>query len=399
MDELYESYGRLVYSLIHRIVGDTAAAEDLTQETFLRIWTRFRAFDVETGALGPWILAVARGRALDYLRSPRGQSADFADLEHPSRFTAIDDRAFSPERARKLKDTFEALAPGAKNVLELACYDGLSLAEIGERTQHSEAEAASTVRAALGTLREGAPLGCEPWRESYDLFALGLIGNTAEHASIAAHLEQGCAECRAAMHDALARQTLLLMQAPEVLPPVRLKRRVLGVVGIQPMGWMWFAAVCAAAMLVTALWFGVVSSFRRQQRDEARAQLAETITDRDRLRANFRFFENPQTRQVRFGGTGAPQGNVYVQEQLGVLLVAANLPQVPAGRIFEMWILPKHGAPRPAGLFRAGAEGSAVHVLGQRLNLAEVDAIAVSVEPVAGSPIPTAPVLFTVPIS
>src|SRR6187399_869412 len=73
--EIYDRYGRLVYSLIHRIVRDTGVAEDLTQETFLRIWNRAQAFDVEKGALGPWIITVARNRAIDYLRSSAGQNA------------------------------------------------------------------------------------------------------------------------------------------------------------------------------------------------------------------------------------------------------------------------------------------------------------------------------------
>ncbi len=47
--ELYDRYGRLVYSLILRIVRDTGVAEDLVQETFLRIWNRAQGFDREKG--------------------------------------------------------------------------------------------------------------------------------------------------------------------------------------------------------------------------------------------------------------------------------------------------------------------------------------------------------------
>ena len=53
MADLYDRYGRLAYSLILRIVRDREMAEDLVQETFLRIWTRAQAFDSERGALGP----------------------------------------------------------------------------------------------------------------------------------------------------------------------------------------------------------------------------------------------------------------------------------------------------------------------------------------------------------
>jgi DNA-directed RNA polymerase specialized sigma24 family protein len=56
MRDLYDRYGRLVCSLILRMVRHSAAAEDLVQETFLRVWNRMQAFDQERGALGPWVL-------------------------------------------------------------------------------------------------------------------------------------------------------------------------------------------------------------------------------------------------------------------------------------------------------------------------------------------------------
>src|SRR6476620_5498423 len=67
MGELYDRYGRIAYTLILRIVRDKAVAEDLVQECFLRVWNRGQAFDAERGALGPWILTVARNQALDYI--------------------------------------------------------------------------------------------------------------------------------------------------------------------------------------------------------------------------------------------------------------------------------------------------------------------------------------------
>ena len=60
------------------------------QETFLRVWNRAQGFDGERGALGPWLLAVARNRAIDYLRSAGGKMAqcslELEETEHPSLF-------------------------------------------------------------------------------------------------------------------------------------------------------------------------------------------------------------------------------------------------------------------------------------------------------------------------
>ena len=68
----------MAYSLVLRVVRDTAIAEDLTQETFLRVWNRVHSIDSEKGAIGPWLLAIARNRAIDYLRSSAGRGRNAA---------------------------------------------------------------------------------------------------------------------------------------------------------------------------------------------------------------------------------------------------------------------------------------------------------------------------------
>ena len=244
-------------------------------------------------------------------------------------------------------------------------------------------------------------MNCDELRDSFELYALGLLEEGEEKDEIRAHLGRGCAACDANMKDALAVQALLLSQAPEVVPPARLKRRVMGAVGIQPMGWTWFAAACAAAMLMLALWFNVVAGDRGRQLAEVRQTLTQTEAERDKLEAVFRFLEEPETRQVNFGApeTQPPRGNVYVHPRLGVLLIAANLPALAADKTYEMWLLPKNGgAPRPAGLFQSSQAGSALHTLPQALNLNEVGGVAVTVEPAAGSLAPTLPIVFAAQI-
>jgi len=158
MRELYDHYGRLIYSLIQRMVRNSAAAEDLVQETFLRIWNRMPAFDQERGALGPWVLTVARNRAIDYLRSSDGRMSagtlDLDRLEHPGQFCDFDNRALSLDRARMLKEAFEKLTPNQKTVIELAYYEGLSQTEMADRMQQPLGTIKTWVRSALKVLRE-----------------------------------------------------------------------------------------------------------------------------------------------------------------------------------------------------------------------------------------------------
>jgi RNA polymerase sigma-70 factor (ECF subfamily) len=157
MSTLYERYGRLAYSLIFRVVRDASAAEDLVQETFLRVWNRAQSFDEQRGALGPWILTVARNRAIDYLRSAEGRISagvlELDRLENPALFTQLEESALSIDRARRLKAAFEKLTEQQRMVIELAYYEGLSQTEMAERMKQPLGTVKTWVRTALKILR------------------------------------------------------------------------------------------------------------------------------------------------------------------------------------------------------------------------------------------------------
>ncbi|HWZ32540.1 MAG TPA: sigma-70 family RNA polymerase sigma factor [Bryobacteraceae bacterium] len=158
MADLYDRYGRLAYSMILRVVRNSAVAEDLVQETFLRVWNRAQSFDPQRGALGPWILTVARNRAIDYLRSVDGRMSsgalDLDRLEHPGLFSDFEDSALSIDRARRLKAAFEKLNPHQRMVIELAYYEGLSQSEMADRMKQPLGTVKTWVRSALKALRE-----------------------------------------------------------------------------------------------------------------------------------------------------------------------------------------------------------------------------------------------------
>ena len=157
MADLYDRYGRLTYALIFRIVRNGAAAEDLVQETFLRVWNRVQGFDQEKGALGTWILAVARNRAIDYLRSVDGRMAqnvyELERMEQPAQFANFENENMNLDRVRILKEAFEKLTPNQRIVLELAYYEGLSQTEMAARMKQPLGTVKTWVRTALKTLR------------------------------------------------------------------------------------------------------------------------------------------------------------------------------------------------------------------------------------------------------
>ena len=157
MADLYDRYGRVAFSLIYRIVRDSGAAEDLVQETFLRVWNRVQAFDTERGSLGPWVLTVARNRAIDYLRSVDGrmqQSAIEIDArEHPLLFANLENEVLEGDRARHLRAAFAKLNENQRMVIELAYFEGLSQTEMADRLKQPLGTVKTWVRAALKSLR------------------------------------------------------------------------------------------------------------------------------------------------------------------------------------------------------------------------------------------------------
>jgi RNA polymerase sigma-70 factor (ECF subfamily) len=157
LGELYDRYGRTAYALILRIVRDAATAEDLVQETFLRIWNRVQGFDGDRGALGGWLLAVARNRAIDYLRSKSGRMRDALELnenEHPSLYADLEQDVLNSDRAQRLRKALEKLNPNQRKVIELAYFEGLSQTEMAERTGQPLGTVKTWVRTALKLLRE-----------------------------------------------------------------------------------------------------------------------------------------------------------------------------------------------------------------------------------------------------
>jgi len=157
MSDLYKRYGRIAYSVILRIVRNTAVAEDLTQETFLRVWNRVGLFDSERGALGAWVLTVARNRAIDHVRSQEGRleanSVNLERLERPGLFVDLEESALTIDRARRLKMALEKLNANQRTVIELAYYEGMSHTEMAARLQQPLGTVKTWMRTALQILR------------------------------------------------------------------------------------------------------------------------------------------------------------------------------------------------------------------------------------------------------
>ena len=173
MADLYDRFGRMAFSLIFSVVRDTGVAEDLVQETFLRVWNRAGGFDAEKGALGTWLMTVARNRAIDHIRSARAKMDRnvleldlFERAEHGTLSSLVDMErdVLNADSARRIKAALAKLNENHQRVIELAYYEGLSQTEMAQRLGQPLGTVKTWVRTALKHLKEelGGTMGAGP---------------------------------------------------------------------------------------------------------------------------------------------------------------------------------------------------------------------------------------------
>jgi RNA polymerase sigma-70 factor (ECF subfamily) len=155
---LYDRYGRLIFSLALRIVQDHGAAEEITQDVFLRCWRSIDRYQAQQGSLAAWLLAITHHRAIDELRSRRGKDLRREisdDAIHP---LAAPDTGYDAALLRgEVQEALHLLPPAQRNVIELIFWGGLTRREVAER-----------LRLPLGTVHTRLRLGMEKLRSALE---------------------------------------------------------------------------------------------------------------------------------------------------------------------------------------------------------------------------------------
>lgn len=153
--ELYDRYGRQVYALALRMLEDAAAAEDVTQECFVKVWQCAGQFDPERGRLVSWILHIAYTSSVDLLRTrKRVQPSRFEP--QPDRADISADPATDTETAILAEQVRGALThlPGEqRQVLEMAYWGAMTQQQIATALGVPLGTVKSRVRLAVDGLR------------------------------------------------------------------------------------------------------------------------------------------------------------------------------------------------------------------------------------------------------
>lgn len=156
-ETLYERFASRVYGLGIVMLGSDAAAQDLVQDTFVKLWRSAERFDARRGKLDTWVLLVARSLAIDALRrrvlevrslESVGTASEAATDPGPDELAETEDLA---ERARR---AMAALSDGQRAALELAYFGGRTSAEVAELEGIPVGTAKTRIRTALLKLRD-----------------------------------------------------------------------------------------------------------------------------------------------------------------------------------------------------------------------------------------------------
>ncbi len=168
--QLYQATARCLLGIVLRLLRDPAWAEEVLQEVYVAVWRSAPAYAVERSQPMTWLMAIARNKALDALRST---SAERAALVQPAAFdedgeTALPeavDESPSPllqllegAQAARVKGCMQGLEAAQRQAIALAFYDGLTHAEL-----------ASHLRQPLGTVKAWIRRGLERLKKCIDV--------------------------------------------------------------------------------------------------------------------------------------------------------------------------------------------------------------------------------------
>ncbi|WP_337942000.1 RNA polymerase sigma factor [Mucilaginibacter jinjuensis] len=157
-EALYDMYSASLYGVIVRIVIDTAVAEDVLQESFVKIWQSFSSYSAEKGRLFTWMVNIARNLSIDKIRSKDFKNQT-KNQELENNVTFIDEQkntVYKPELLG-IRDLVQKLKPEQKSILDLVYFKG-----------YTHVEAADELGVPLGTIKTRLRMAIQQLRKSFN---------------------------------------------------------------------------------------------------------------------------------------------------------------------------------------------------------------------------------------
>ncbi|MCL4404169.1 sigma-70 family RNA polymerase sigma factor [Patescibacteria group bacterium] len=137
LDELVRRYTGHIYNFIYQYVRSSQEAEDLTQDTFFKVWRNLEKFDLKR-KFKVWLFQIARNTVFDFLRKKKAQVMSDLGDEESGEFEVVDDAPLPAEVfekgeiERQAKKIIEDLPPIYQSVLSLYYVSEMNFREIAE---------------------------------------------------------------------------------------------------------------------------------------------------------------------------------------------------------------------------------------------------------------------------
>jgi RNA polymerase sigma-70 factor, ECF subfamily len=162
LEDLYDRYKTMAYSIAYRITNDAVLAEDVVQDAFLGAWRNAARYVEGRGSVKTWLLAIVHHRAIDAVRRRR-PTTELPDLElpPPTALTLPDVWAevVAILDAETVQGALRILSDVQREAIELAYFGGLTQKEIAERTATPLGTVKSRMRLGLLAMRRNLETG------------------------------------------------------------------------------------------------------------------------------------------------------------------------------------------------------------------------------------------------
>jgi anti-sigma-K factor RskA len=246
--------------------------------------------------------------------------------------------------------------------------------------------------------------GHPQFEEEFDLYALGALDGE-ELRGLDSHLKL-CPDCRRKLEEARGRIALLALVAPRQPAPDHIKERLMGQIAGRPVAppvphlaaiWRWAVPTLSAVLVVLV----VLAVNLKNQNNELSRRLSNVEAEHQgmevelsRARAIAELLTSPDTARITLVSGEAspvPQAKAFYHPQKGLIFIAANLPVLPPGKTYQLWLVPTEGSPISAGVFPTDVHGNGEVVLPPLRSGIIAKAFAVTIEPAGGVSQPTGP--------
>jgi RNA polymerase sigma-70 factor (ECF subfamily) len=156
MEALYDRLSRQAFGLAYRILGDAPAAEDAVQEAFLTVWRQSERVDAARGKLTSFVLTIVHHRAIDALRSRKGQMSKQVSLDPELVEKAgpdVTERALLALDRDAVRDAVAQLPDDQRQTVMMAYFEGKTHVEISDELGVPLGTVKSRMRLALEKMR------------------------------------------------------------------------------------------------------------------------------------------------------------------------------------------------------------------------------------------------------